>query len=659
MKGLSASLRKLNSARVALLLLLMLGWWVRVFGLSRQSLWHDEGVSFYLASQGLTKLLAETAVTDHPPLYFVLLHFWIRAAGRGEFSLRFLSALFGELSIPLIWGLGRRIYGSGAGFVAALLLTVSPFHVWYSQETRSYTLWLSLVIASFVLLGEAWERPRLRRWFGYALSIAAALYTHFYTILAVVAQSLYVILLLGMRREAGLRRLKERLLGFCLGLGAVALAFSPWIPSLAWQYRFNRTYWQGRLELARAAKDVIAAFAAGKLLGGFALNLASVLLVAAFAAGVVATVRERPLKREGFFTGVYALMGALMPIVLLFALTYTRPKFTPRYVLITLPFWLLVAARGVLPKPDKVSKPAFFWLAGMLLLQSLALGNYYHNPRYFRDDFRKVVRYINAHSQDGDAVVVVGGHAFPVVQYYLREDLALYPMPQVLLPEVGGNLSDAYVADVLNRIASRHSRVWLVLWQEKLVDPLRRVFNQLNAYATRLPVGIEANEPSLALFSLEHTSHFPKTPEIQHVVNAVFADNLELVGYALGKGQWLRGPAVYSPGETIYLTLFWRARGPVSRGYTAFTHLISPQGVVYGEMDIPLGGGFYPSSRWKAGEIVRQDYPLPVRPDTPPGLYSIEVGLYRRETMERLPVLDEDGRPYSHRVVIGPVEVRR
>ena len=89
---------------------------------------------------------------------------------------------------------------------------------------------------------------------------------------------------------------------------------------------------------------------------------------------------------------------------------------------------------------------------------------------------------------------------------------------------------------------------------------------------------------------------------------------------------------IFEPGETVYLALYWRTRSTVAGDYTAFTHLLSQDGTLYGGWVRKLGGEFYPSSQWPTSDTLREEYPLVVSPEAPPGRYQIEVGLYLQET---------------------------
>lgn len=113
-----------------------------------------------------------------------------------------------------------------------------------------------------------------------------------------------------------------------------------------------------------------------------------------------------------------------------------------------------------------------------------------------------------------------------------------------------------------------------------------------------------------------------------------FGECVELVGYEMAPRRVLAG-------ETVVLTLYWRARCPTAYDYTVFTHILETPQTIWGQEDRPPTP---PMSRWRAGEVYRETYTLRVKPETPPGFYEVEIGLYRPDTGERLRL--EDGRDF-------------
>jgi hypothetical protein len=117
-----------------------------------------------------------------------------------------------------------------------------------------------------------------------------------------------------------------------------------------------------------------------------------------------------------------------------------------------------------------------------------------------------------------------------------------------------------------------------------------------------------------------------------------------LLGYNLESG--LR------PGEGLHLTLFWQALERMDENYTVFTHLVDAEGKLWGQKDNEPVDGFYSTTAWQEGEIVRDQYDILIAPEAPAGPYTLQIGMYRAETGERLPVFEE-GRSPDDKVLLA------
>jgi 4-amino-4-deoxy-L-arabinose transferase-like glycosyltransferase len=131
---------------------------------------------------------------------------------------------------------------------------------------------------------------------------------------------------------------------------------------------------------------------------------------------------------------------------------------------------------------------------------------------------------------------------------------------------------------------------------------------------------------------------------IANPVEAELGGRVRLLGYNL--------EGALSPGQTFRVILFWEALHPMERDYTVFVHLLGPEGHIQGQWDSQPADGLYPTSRWQAGEIIRDRYDLTVAPDAPPGRYQIEVGMYLLQTGERLAITSQDGQQPGDHVVL-------
>ncbi|HJW83300.1 MAG TPA: glycosyltransferase family 39 protein, partial [Anaerolineae bacterium] len=127
---------------------------LRLVNLARSDLTFDEAASALIARMPLSEMIPYLlrAIHEHPPGYYVLLSGWMRLVGDGEAMLRMLSVFVGTLSVPLMYRWAREALGAAGGLIAALILSLTPFHVYYSQDARMYPIVGALALLSWWLL---------------------------------------------------------------------------------------------------------------------------------------------------------------------------------------------------------------------------------------------------------------------------------------------------------------------------------------------------------------------------------------------------------------------------------------------------------------------------------------------------------------------------
>jgi hypothetical protein len=137
--------------------------------------------------------------------------------------------------------------------------------------------------------------------------------------------------------------------------------------------------------------------------------------------------------------------------------------------------------------------------------------------------------------------------------------------------------------------------------------------------------------------------------DVEHSLGADLGGKVRLLGYNIESG--------FRPGDNIHLTLFWQCLEEMEQSYTVFTHLVDAGDNIGAQKDNPPVDGFYPTTKWEVGEVVRDQYDLVIPSDAPSGEYRLKVGMYLAETEERLSAL-EDGVPLpDHRILLQPVVV--
>lgn len=155
---------------------------------------------------------------------------------------------------------------------------------------------------------------------------------------------------------------------------------------------------------------------------------------------------------------------------------------------------------------------------------------------------------------------------------------------------------------------------------------------------------------SLGRLRVEAVTRQFVVPDMQYPTHTNLGGQVELLGYDL------ESETVQAGGD-VKLRLHWQALREMAKSYTVFTHLLDGVGQAWGQKDSPPMGGGYPTTLWAAGEVVSDEYVIPVGDDAPAGEYMIEVGMYLLETGERLSVLDGEGQIVGDRVLLGPVTV--
>lgn len=137
-------------------------------------------------------------------------------------------------------------------------------------------------------------------------------------------------------------------------------------------------------------------------------------------------------------------------------------------------------------------------------------------------------------------------------------------------------------------------------------------------------------------FTVEGRPRQFNPPQPQFTINADFGGQATLVGLDAAAAH-------VAPGATLTARLYWRVDQEFTEDYTAFIHLIGPDGRLAGQVDQTPGGGAFPTTGWLPGEYIADDYTLTVAPDAPAGQYQFEIGMYNPANGQRLPVTLPNG----------------
>jgi 4-amino-4-deoxy-L-arabinose transferase-like glycosyltransferase len=200
---------------------------LRVVGID-QSLFMDERYSHAIVTGnglgGVWHDVFHTSIT--PPLHYFIAWLSVQIAGDSTILVRIPSLIFGTALVPLVFLLGKRVGGNRAGLLAAVLMALSPFAIFYSDEARAYATMMFLVALSTLALLRALENGGRRWWVAYALSSCAALWSHYTAVFVLGAGALWA-----------LWAHRERRRGVLVAVTAIAGGYLPWLPGFLEQNR--------------------------------------------------------------------------------------------------------------------------------------------------------------------------------------------------------------------------------------------------------------------------------------------------------------------------------------------------------------------------------------------------------------------------------------
>jgi len=624
-------------------MLILLAFGLRICRLEAKSLWQDEGLSVYRASQSLPFILSNTILIQgyptqdtQPPLYFILLHLVFRLAGRSEFSGRFLSLFFSVLTVPLTYITGKRLFGQTSGVWASSLAALSPLYLWYAQELRMYSLLVFLGLLSFYTmlraLGLGEGGPEInRRWLGFYILVAGTMvYTHYTGFFLLIFE---VLILLGV----GLLRRHWTLLCSLVLVLLMALTLLPFAmhrlltPSVERGYRF--------VPLFIILRDLLNSFSLGISVRMKEVLWLDLFFLALFLLGFSIPDQESFQARLG---KAFLLLGYLfVPILTLYALSHIKPMYMGvRHLIIVSPAYYLGLGVGL----DSLRRRALPLLppAAILLLGGLSYStyNYYFNERYMKDDFPSMVRYIEEYSRPGDLVVFNDAVISHVWEYYAQSDLDWTALPKY--PETFGPST----VKEMEHLVEAYEGIWLVGPGEPLRDPSGLVKKWFDEHLFKADDRLfPANTTLLAVaYYLPHSPILESPPPMDQEVGVNLNDKLLLLGYDRG---W---PEV---GGKVYLTLFWRVEEALTEEYSFSFRLMDKEGQLWGQNDLLPFNNLYPTSRWEPHKVIVQPVVIPLPSGTPPGLYQLSLIVYSRRDGQELEVLDERGVPMGTAITLG------
>lgn len=593
-----------------MVLVLLLASAIRLNQLDTRSLWEDEGWTLVLAEgPTISDIVQRMAVDQHPPLYFLLIHLWRDAAGNTEFALRMLSVLTGIIAVASIYQLGRQLFNPMTGLMAAFFLALSDHHIDLSQDVRHYAQLTTLIILStwyYFRLVQSPKPSRATR-FGYVLTSAVLLYSHYLGGFVLICQALHLIITV---------RPLKRLWWVFVHFGAVCATFLPWLPIVI---RQNQVRWETPLYYLNALPNnhqtyvMVRDALVGKQYG---LTLALLVL------GLVwisyphnqTRVRWQPLSPTLF------TLGWLASYILMTAYLNERNQFlTIRNFIVVTPAIALLVGHGLANLQTSVRA----FMVSVICVVALTSVD----TRQLKPPWREVVQTVtDYHNPDEPILMDIWVGDFPA-RYYIQRQMG-DSTPWFSIRESLDEYGEGIYGRLFEYLAGRDA-FWLIYWKS---DPVDQSFYS----------GVFRES------GFQRTAAIPTT----HAGDQIYAYRFDQIpDTPLARfGDWfiLHKATLRYHNNTAVIQLIWGVTERPPLDYSVSVFALDTNGNLLTNQDDSRLIRLNPTSTWEPGQLIFDERQLAVTE-----VQAAEIGVkvyYYQTPTEPLPAWCDDA-PCSWPVV--------
>ncbi|CUS76611.1 Dolichyl-phosphate-mannose-protein mannosyltransferase [Candidatus Kryptonium thompsonii] len=464
--------------------ILALSLFLRIFLLDFESLWLDEGSSIKFAKLSIPELIKASQADGNPPLYYLILHFWIKIFGDSEFSFRFPSVIFGVLIVIAVYQFCLEFWSREVAIFSSFMTGISVFQIFYSQEARMYALLCLLSLVSFFYFVKILKQGKFKHYVFYTFTNILLLYTHLYAFFTIFAQLIFVAFQEGKKLKV-----------FLLSLFISFLFFIPRfliVLKQANEILISGEFWLPRPDFIDFLKTLIQFAGAtypmprdefgNVILGRFIIEYSNsaILLFIMLAMIVFSIFNFKEFSHEKRKIYLIFWLWFIIPILVPFALSqFLTPFYFTRYAIASSIAFYCLASIGFENYNGRFRKYIVYIF---LLLSVVNLGWYYGKTN--KEEWREAVKFVEERARGGD-LIIANKYVF---YYYSKKD----DVVKIKLPDVSEQNKNVLI-DELNSLSQKYKRIWFVSsHQPKLEDIVVKVLsNSMSLAMKKKFLGIE------------------------------------------------------------------------------------------------------------------------------------------------------------------------
>ena len=397
---------------------------LRIYNLTAVSLWHDEAFSALLIKYNFQEMIDRIILDVHPPFYYIVLRFWDVFFGNSLFSIRMFSVLFSVLIILATYLFVKTAFKNNKlALFSSAIVAISPFQIQYAQEARMYALGAFLIIISSYFLLQALNKKNTPWiwWLLYAMSISAALYTHYYVVFSIFAQALFVFYYFFKKLKfSPMRWLKNKNFQLCFASYVlIAISYLPWLKIfLAQLSQVQENYWIPKMDFWSVPCTFY------KLTTGSGINpqddkFILIILVIIIISAIFYALKKikTPEKWLVFFMLAVPFAGAI-------ALSLKTSIYLDRYFIFVSAFFIILICGAILKIKNPLIKNFLIFLTILISVYSFA-----HSSKELEIEKKPgmagAAAYINQAAKPNDKIYVGSSFVYFTFRYY--NETQVYP----------------------------------------------------------------------------------------------------------------------------------------------------------------------------------------------------------------------------------------
>ncbi len=384
-----------------LLALIFIAAVLRLYALDLSSLWLDEALTYRWSLHPFSEYwgLISAGGEVSPPLFYWM-EYAMLSFGHTEITLRLLPAVFGILTVPVVYFLGSYAVDRNAGLLAAALIAFSPFHLFYSQEARMYSLMLFFLTCALLFFFRAVKEEDVRWWLVFGIFSGLAFWTHFYSGLLIAGVYIWY-LGISLKRKAKVSQLK----GVACSLAILVVLCLPLLViSLGSMVRMTArapTWGNRGLEVLTTTFSHFSGYSAPT----------AVVFIALFFIGMYMIWLTKPDTCSLFAWLFILFLGGNV------ALSYLMPM-ASRYFIGVLPIFFIGIASSYLAATRFFPDRRIIYVCLLLIILVSVPGLVHHYTVVEKEDWRYVSALLTQNTGPGDTIIIMPGYMTNPFDFY-------------------------------------------------------------------------------------------------------------------------------------------------------------------------------------------------------------------------------------------------